>query len=121
MKCCLPCGIRAVGISALGSRYSLIVTSSKHQSRLLVLTCLLLLLALGLRLYHLDWQAIWEDEGFSVYYASLGLRQLLHELPVDHVPLYYLLMRPWTRLAGISEFSVRFPSLCLPIAECPRV
>ncbi len=35
---------------------------------------------------------------------------MLGSLPLEHVPLYFVTMRPWTILAGEGDFALRFPS-----------
>ena len=95
----------------------------------------LFLLAFGLRVYRLDFQSIWTDEGFVIGLASRTLPELvavwnispqeayasLSRLGVDlvglaaetdiHPPLYYFLVHFWLPLAGKSEFALRFPAV----------
>lgn len=59
---------------------------------------ILLLLGLGviLRLCRLDWQPLWADEGYSVYFATETLPRLLWLTAHDiHPPLYYVLLHGW--------------------------
>lgn len=75
----------------------------------------ILLLAWGLRLWHLDRQALWWDEAVSWHLARLPLRELLAALQVPlhgiHPPLYYALLHYWTMAAGQSEFALRIVSV----------
>lgn len=72
---------------------------------------MVLLLAYALRAYHLDYQSLWSDEGISLLRASLSLPEMLAEMPREHMPGYFVLLHGWLRLAGESDFSLRFPSL----------
>jgi mannosyltransferase len=70
------------------------------------------LLAFGLRVFHLGAQSLWYDEGLSVYLASLPpLNTIQTSAITDHPPLHALLLGAWMRVAGRSEFAVRFVSL----------
>jgi uncharacterized membrane protein len=73
---------------------------------------LLLWLAFALRVWRLEAQSLWYDEGYSFYLAAhLPLDQALNLTLRDIVPpLYYLLLRIWLLFAGTSEFALRFPS-----------
>ncbi|HEM62277.1 MAG TPA: hypothetical protein ENO24_08300, partial [Chloroflexi bacterium] len=84
---------------------------------------LLVLLAFGLRLYHLDYQSLWRDEMDAILFARQELGQLLALFvkPGHNGPLYYLILHGWVRLAGDSEFSVRFPSLVCGVLGVPLV
>jgi mannosyltransferase len=77
-----------------------------------VLTALLLL-AFFLRVWGLDAQSLWYDEGYSAYLgAHLPLDEALDLTVKDIVPpLYYLLLRGWTPLAGSSEYGLRLLSV----------
>jgi len=73
---------------------------------------LMALAGLALRLHRLGNQNVWWDEGYSVYLARKGLVALALETAGDvHPPLHYWLLHFWTRLAGESEFAVRFSSV----------
>lgn len=74
----------------------------------------LLLLAFALRLYLLDHQSLWADEGNSVAMAPRAPLDILQRTANDiHPPLYYLLLHFWVALVGNSVFAVRtFSVLC---------
>ncbi len=73
---------------------------------------LVLLLAFGLRLYHLGHQSLWYDEAVSIHLAAKDLTALtLHTAGDIHPPLYYCLLHFWVLVAGSSEFSAAFFSL----------
>ena len=68
-------------------------------------------LAFGLRVYRLDAQSLWYDEGLSVHLASQPFPVTVSESAVtDHPPLHALMLGTWMRAAGRSEFAVRFLS-----------
>ena len=88
-------------------------------NRCLVLS-LLTLLALGLRLIRLSYQPLWWDEGWSLYFATTNVRNMLELTAVDiHPPLYYLLLHFWIRLFGPGLISVRFLSVLIGTATIP--
>lgn len=71
----------------------------------------LLLLALFLRLFRLDFQSLWSDEGYSRSISLLPLSEILRKLWIEdaHPPLYYFLLHWWSRW-GDSAFHLRLPS-----------
>jgi 4-amino-4-deoxy-L-arabinose transferase-like glycosyltransferase len=71
----------------------------------------LLLIAFVLRAYHLDYQSFWSDEGISLVRANLPLGEMLAQMPVEHVPGYFVLLRGWIALTGTHDFGIRYLSL----------
>ncbi len=71
---------------------------------------LVMAIGLAIRLYHLGFESIWIDEGYSIYFAKLEFSQVLR-IEDDMSPFYYALLHGWIKIFGDSEFSVRFPSL----------
>ncbi|HSE83877.1 MAG TPA: glycosyltransferase family 39 protein [Thermodesulfobacteriota bacterium] len=74
---------------------------------------LVMILSVGLflRIYHLGYESIWVDEGYSIIFAKLNLSQLIEVTSKDvHTPFYYVILHYWMNLFGDSEFSIRFPS-----------
>ncbi|MFQ5857842.1 MAG: glycosyltransferase family 39 protein [Anaerolineae bacterium] len=72
----------------------------------------ILLLAFALRIYRLDFQPLWWDEGISVYLANREAATILANRAKDvHPPLYFLLLQGWTALASNAPFAVRHFSL----------
>ncbi len=72
---------------------------------------LVTILALSLRLYRLDGQSLWYDEGTSVALAQHSIATIIHSAALDiHPPLYYIVLHYWVRLFGVSEFAVRLLS-----------
>lgn len=79
------------------------------SSRSLVGITILLLFAAFLRLYQIDAQNIWADEGFT--YLITQQADVLPMLRADvHPPLYFLGMKAWALAAGTSEIALRLPS-----------
>ena len=69
---------------------------------------LILLLAAGLRFFHLDAQSFWNDEGNSARIAERSISLILAGAAGDiHPPLYYLALHCWRALVGQSEFALR--------------
>lgn len=68
--------------------------------------------ALLVRLYRLDAQSLWLDEGSSWQIAQLPWAALLADLlrPSAAYPLYHLLLKGWVLIFGASEFALRLPS-----------
>ncbi|EFO79759.1 membrane protein-like protein [Oscillochloris trichoides DG-6] len=89
----------------------------------LVAPLLLFGLALGLRLYRLDAQSLWLDEGSSWQMANLPWADLLRDLvsPSAAYPLYHLLLKLWIMLAGDSEAMLRLPSALAGAAAVPVI
>ncbi|MFQ5436394.1 MAG: glycosyltransferase family 39 protein, partial [Anaerolineae bacterium] len=72
----------------------------------------ILLLAFGLRLYRLDFQSIWWDEGHSILMASAPVAQIPTLPGMDvHPPGYFVALHGWMALAGRSEFALRYLSV----------
>jgi 4-amino-4-deoxy-L-arabinose transferase-like glycosyltransferase len=80
----------------------------------------LTLCALGLRLFLLDKQSLWYDEGVTAEVAQRGLADLTRWTAGDiQPPLYYYVVALWGRLAGWSEWSLRFPSVFFGVVLVP--
>ncbi|MDY7077717.1 MAG: glycosyltransferase family 39 protein [Chloroflexota bacterium] len=83
---------------------------------------LLTFLGFALRLYHIAYQSIWWDEANAVHVAQGGLTAVLRtpsDVSWTHPPLHYGLLTGWTRLAGFSELSIRYPSLIFGVLLLP--
>lgn len=74
--------------------------------------CALLLLAFALRVFRLDGQSFWHDEGLSVAAASLPVGEMISSsVGQDHPPTYFLVLHYWMGLAGGSDYALRFASV----------
>ncbi len=89
----------------------------------LLIGLVLLGLALALRLYRLDAQSLWLDEGSSWELSQAGWAQLLAELfnPSAAYPLYHLLLKGWMILFGASEAALRLPSALAGALAVPAI
>jgi 4-amino-4-deoxy-L-arabinose transferase-like glycosyltransferase len=76
----------------------------------------IVLLAAGLRLYMLDGQSFWADEGNSVVLAQKSVSDIITAAAADiHPPAYYLLLKQWARVFGLSETGARSLSVLFGI------
>ena len=72
----------------------------------------ILLVATALRLYRLDFQSLWWDEGHSISVARAPLAEIPTLPAMDvHPPLYFELLHIWMDAVGSTEFATRFLSL----------
>lgn len=84
----------------------------------------LILLAWILRLYHLDVQSLWYDEGVTAQVARMGVRELARWTADDiQPPLYYLMAGGWLRLIRPWEaplaFTMRLVSVAMGVMLVP--
>ena len=81
-----------------------------------------LLLGLALRTARLDFQPLWWDEGYSVWFATHSLGQMAALTAEDiHPPLYYALLHLWTLLGGTGPVSLRLISVAFGAAAIPMI
>ncbi|MGQ9792574.1 MAG: glycosyltransferase family 39 protein [Anaerolineae bacterium] len=88
-----------------------IAESKRIVTRHLVFTLMvaIVLLAFGLRAYHLDYQELRGDEAATWVYSIRSFAEMLQIYTIDaHPPLYYPLMHFWFPIAGTSEYALRF-------------
>jgi hypothetical protein len=74
----------------------------------------LILLGFALRIFLLGEQELRGDEAFSYLFAHQPINQIIPTLVSEgdpHSPLHYLLLHGWMRLAGSTEFAMRYLSL----------
>ncbi|HNW39852.1 MAG TPA: glycosyltransferase family 39 protein [Candidatus Omnitrophota bacterium] len=69
-------------------------------------------IALALRLYRLGANDLWYDEVFSVLISKNPLHNW-------NPPVYFITLDYWIKLFGVSEFSLRFPSLVFGVISIP--
>ncbi len=85
---------------------------------LIVLT----LLGLALRAARLDFQPLWWDEGYSVWFTTHSLGQIAALTAEDiHPPLYYALLHGWTQLFGTGPAALRLPSVIFGTLAVPAI
>jgi hypothetical protein len=84
----------------------------RDQVRRLALLVALLLAAYALRVAGLDAQSIWWDEGISLHLATSDVGEIvLDRLNNIHPPLYFIALKGWLALVGVSPFTGRSFSL----------
>jgi hypothetical protein len=81
------------------------------QGRLWLIALLITLLAFGLRIWSLDAESIWHDEGWSIRAIRAPFTT-----PDDNTPfVYYALAHPLWRAAGESPFALRMSAALLGV------
>ncbi|MFO7320591.1 MAG: glycosyltransferase family 39 protein [Chloroflexota bacterium] len=78
--------------------------------RRLLLFAALFLIALAVRLYHIEIQSIWFDEGWSAYAATRPTLAAAAAADATNPPLYYMLLHIGVRAFGDSAFALRLVS-----------
>lgn len=85
----------------------------------------IILAALGLRLYNLNYHSLWFDEAISVYWARQSVPRILEvgfTLVEDRLPpLYYLMLKGWISLFGSGEVAVRLLSVAFGVLLVPVI
>ncbi|CAG0995647.1 MAG: glycosyltransferase family 39 protein [Candidatus Methanoperedens sp.] len=77
-----------------------------------IILIIILFLGLFLRVYCLNNESLWLDEGFSVRISKQNISQIVEEATLyEHPPLYYFILHYWINFFGDSEFSTRFLSV----------
>ncbi|MCO6452509.1 MAG: glycosyltransferase family 39 protein [Caldilineales bacterium] len=90
-----------------------------HPSSRAILT-IIIIAGLALRLLRLDFQPLWWDEGYSVWFAGNSLGEMIRLTAADiHPPLYYALLHGWSRLLGLAPSSLRLLSVFVSVAAIP--
>ncbi|MEE9618287.1 MAG: glycosyltransferase family 39 protein, partial [Anaerolineae bacterium] len=98
------------------------IPNPKSQIYSLFIVHCSLLLAFALRLYRLDGQSIWVDEGISLHLATSSLVEIIANRAANiHPPLYFFLLKGWMTLAGNSIFSARFLSAMASLLQVAAV
>lgn len=87
-----------------------------------VLIASILILALILRVVQLDFQPLWWDEGYSVFFATRDMLTMLARTAVDiHPPFYYALLQLWLMFFGQSVVALRLLSVMIGLASVPLI
>ncbi|MEZ4767775.1 MAG: glycosyltransferase family 39 protein [Caldilineales bacterium] len=82
----------------------------------------LTLLGLALHSARLDFQPLWWDEGYSVWFAHQPLAAMLRLTALDiHPPLYYALLGGWSQLFGLAPVALRFFSVAAGVVAIPLI
>jgi len=97
-----------------------------HRTQWLLVA--LLLVTFALRVYRLEAQSLWSDEGLSLYRARLTLGENLSNVIVippniptqdTNPPLYFVTLSALRALAGESEYALRFVSVMAGVLLVP--
>ncbi|MEZ4677874.1 MAG: glycosyltransferase family 39 protein [Caldilineaceae bacterium] len=83
----------------------------RHNRWQALLIVAILLLGFGLRVYALDGQSLWSDEGISLIRSKRTFSLMLETMPVEQMPGYFVLLHGWLPLVGEEDYAVRFLSL----------
>lgn len=90
----------------------------RHHHRWILLA--ILLAGFALRVLLLQAQSLWYDEGVSAWLARQPILTVLDWTARDvQPPLYYLTLGGWVRLAGSSEYGLRFLSVACGFLAIP--
>jgi len=97
-----------------------------HQQRLpritLFLIISMLLIAFAMRVVLLDRLALWFDEGVSITFATVPVREVMdYHILFDDVnpPAYRVLLGFWMRPLGVSDFTARYLSVVCGLLAVP--
>ncbi len=75
------------------------------------LLIIILMLAFAGRVINSDSESLWVDEGFS-YWAIRDGNDLFDVVLNDvHPPIYFVMLKGWSSVTGLSEFALRYLSL----------
>lgn len=95
---------------------------NRFFSNALGMLAALTLLGFGLRLIQLDFQPLWWDEGYSVYFATRAFAEMLARTAIDiHPPLYYATLQTWLALFGKNAVALRMLSVVIGTSAIPLV
>lgn len=96
--------------------------ASDLRRRAALIVAGLTVLALALRIGRLDFQPLWWDEGYSVWFAHQPLADTLRLTALDiHPPLYYALLGGWSQLFGLAPVALRLFSVGAGVVAIPLI
>jgi uncharacterized membrane protein len=74
----------------------------------IMILAIILILSLALRIYQIERESLWLDEGITVYFSQMDIPTLFTKgLYETHPPLYYVILHFWIELFGVSELAIR--------------
>lgn len=84
------------------------------------LLILIIVLAAGLRLWHLTAISLWHDEAFSALLINYTWREMFYRIALDvHPPAYYAALRLWHYIFGDALWSLRSFSAFFGVLSVP--
>ncbi|MEM7117197.1 MAG: glycosyltransferase family 39 protein [Chloroflexota bacterium] len=84
------------------------------------LLLILLLGAFALRVFRLEAQSLWWDEGISLHLATSTVPEIFADrLDNIHPPLYFVLLKGWLKLVGVGAFNGRYLSTLFSLLQIP--
>lgn len=108
----------------VAARSSAIRDGSSTQTLFVPIAVVIFAVALILRVFHLDYLSLWNDEIFSRYYYDLfGPRFLLTTgMTIEPTPpLYYFVLQGWMSLFGHGAIALRSLSVLASLIALPLV
>ena len=100
--------------------YNARVTANRSPTTRRVILLLVILIAFGLRATRLNFQPLWWDEGYSLYFATMDLAAMVAGTASDiHPPFYYALLHFWIALLGSGAVAVRLLSVFVGTLTVP--
>lgn len=101
-------------------RHDLVSSASQARNIRRLALLALILFAFALRVYRLGAQSLWYDEAVTAQVASRGIAELTRWTAGDiQPPLYYYAVAGWIRVAGHSEWALRYPSAFFGVLGVP--
>jgi len=75
----------------------------------------IILLAVALRIYHLDYQSLWHDEFHSMLETDpdLPFDEMMDHCKNDQPPAHFLMLRYWLKVFGYSSYNGRLLSVVI--------
>ena len=82
------------------------------KRKIFFISIALFLLNFFLKILYITYSDLGADEPFTIYFSQLNFSDLMEMLKNENnPPLHFILTHFWIKIFGISEFSVRFPSV----------
>ncbi|MEJ2749753.1 MAG: glycosyltransferase family 39 protein, partial [Anaerolineae bacterium] len=92
--------------------------SRKRALPSLAVLVVVLLAAFALRIFRLDAQSLWWDEGISLHLATSSLAQIVTDRAGNiHPPLYFFILKGWVSLVGVTPFAARYLSVLASLVQ----